>query len=239
MQEENRLAIRENIARIRDELREHPNVRIMAVIKTRTPEEINYAVRECGITLLGENRVQELQAHYDALDRSAELHFIGSLQKNKVKYIIDKVDMIESLDSESLAAEIDRQAKKHGKTMPVLIEINIGREPSKGGILPEELPSFCDAIARFDSVCPKGLMTIAPICENTEDYHAYFAEMKRLADEVFAVKFPQNEKPLLSMGMSGSFRQALANGSDVIRVGEGIFGKRGAPYKGDGIAPAK
>jgi pyridoxal phosphate enzyme (YggS family) len=212
-------------------MKDYPHVHIMAVIKTRTPDEINFAIRECGITLLGENRVQELLAHYDDLDHSAKLHFIGSLQKNKVKYIIDKVDMIESLDSLSLAAEIDKQAKKAGLKMPVLIELNIGREESKGGIFPEELPALCDALRAYDSITPSGLMTIAPICENKDDYNGYFSEMKRLLDTVFKVKFPEVQSPILSMGMSGSFHEALQNGSDIIRIGEGIFGKRGEPYK--------
>ena len=223
--------IRENVARIRENMKDYPHVHIMAVIKTRTPEEINFAVRECGITLLGENRVQELLAHYDDLDHSAKLHFIGSLQKNKVKYIIDKVDMIESLDSLSLAAEIDKQAKKAGVKMPVLIELNIGREESKGGIFPEELPALCDALRAYESIVPSGLMTIAPICENKDDYNGYFSEMKRLLDTVFKVKFPESQHPILSMGMSGSFHEALQNGTDIIRIGEGIFGKRGEPYK--------
>lgn len=229
--EEKAFEIRENVARIRENMKDYPHVHIMAVIKTRTPEEINFAVRECGITLLGENRVQELLAHYDDLDHSAKLHFIGSLQKNKVKYIIDKVDMIESLDSLSLAAEIDKQAKKAGVKMPVLIELNIGREESKGGIFPEELPALCDALRAYESIVPSGLMTIAPICENKDDYNGYFSEMKRLLDTVFKVKFPESQHPILSMGMSGSFHEALQNGTDIIRIGEGIFGKRGEPYK--------
>ncbi|MBQ8419980.1 MAG: YggS family pyridoxal phosphate-dependent enzyme [Clostridia bacterium] len=229
--EEKAFEIRENVARIRENMKDYPHVNIMAVIKTRTPEEINFAVRECGITLLGENRVQELLAHYDDLDHSAKLHFIGSLQKNKVKYIIDKVDMIESLDSLSLAAEIDKQAKKAGVKMPVLIELNIGREESKGGIFPEELPALCDALRAYESIVPSGLMTIAPICENKDDYNGYFSEMKRLLDTVFKVKFPESQHPILSMGMSGSFHEALQNGTDIIRIGEGIFGKRGEPYK--------
>ncbi|MBO5046828.1 MAG: YggS family pyridoxal phosphate-dependent enzyme [Clostridia bacterium] len=229
--EEKEFEIRENVARIRENMKDYPHVNIMAVIKTRTPEEINFAVRECGITLLGENRVQELLAHYDDLDHSAKLHFIGSLQKNKVKYIIDKVDMIESLDSLSLAAEIDKQAKKAGVKMPVLIELNIGREESKGGIFPEELPALCDALRAYESIVPSGLMTIAPICENKDDYNGYFSEMKRLLDTVFKVKFPESQHPILSMGMSGSFHEALQNGTDIIRIGEGIFGKRGEPYK--------
>ena len=229
--EEKAFEIRENVARIRENMKDYPHVHIMAVIKTRTPEEINFAVRECGITLLGENRVQELLAHYDDLDHRAKLHFIGSLQKNKVKYIIDKVDMIESLDSLSLAAEIDKQAKKAGVKMPVLIELNIGREESKGGIFPEELPALCDALRAYESIVPSGLMTIAPICENKDDYNGYFSEMKRLLDTVFKVKFPESQHPILSMGMSGSFHEALQNGTDIIRIGEGIFGKRGEPYK--------
>lgn len=231
IQEEQALAIKENVARIRANMKDYPHADVMAVIKTRTPDEINFAVRECGITLLGENRVQELLAHYDDLDHTASLHFIGSLQKNKVKYIIDKVDMIESLDSVSLAAEIDKQAKKAGIKMPVLIEINIGREESKGGIFPEALEAFCESILSYENILPKGLMTIAPICENKDDYNEYFSEMKTLRDTVFAKKFSLEEEPLLSMGMSGSFHEALQNGSHIIRIGEGIFGKRGEPYK--------
>ena len=231
IQEEQALTIKENVARIRENMKDYPHADVMAVIKTRTPDEINFAVRECGISLLGENRVQELLAHYDDLDHTAALHFIGSLQKNKVKYIIDKVDMIESLDSVSLAAEIDKQAKKAGIRMPVLIEINIGREESKGGIFPEALEEFCESIRSFENIQPKGLMTIAPICENKEDYNKYFSEMKTLRDTVFTKKFPLQEEPVLSMGMSGSFHEALRNGSHIIRIGEGIFGKRGEPYK--------
>ena len=183
MTEAKQAEIRENIARIRRDMSAYPNTKLMAVIKTRTAEEINFAIRECGVTLVGENRVQELLARYEELDRSAEIHFIGTLQKNKVKYIIDKVDMIESLDSEGLAEEIQKRAAKIGKSMPVLIEVNIGREEAKSGIFPEELENFCE----------RGYIT---------------------------------GEPILSMGMSGSFFQALENGSDIIRIGEGIFGKR-------------
>ncbi len=232
--------IKENIDRIRSEMTAYPNADIMAVIKTRTPDEINYAIRECGIRLLGENRVQELLAHYDDLDHSAALHFIGSLQKNKVKYIIDKVDMIESLDSLSLAAEINKQAKKHSLIMPVLIEVNIGREEAKGGIFPETLSEICIGLREYENLRPMGLMTIAPICENKEDYNHYFSEMVHLRDTVFIKYFPETEKPQLSMGMSGSFHEALKNGTDRVRIGEGIFGKRGEPYKkADRSAPTR
>lgn len=224
--ENNFTIIRENIDRLKKELAPYPAARLMAVIKTRTADEIRFATRECGIDLVGENRVQELLAHYEALDESVSLHFIGTLQKNKVKYIIDKVDMIESLDSEPLAAEIDRQAKKYGKQMPVLIEVNIGHEAAKGGVLPEALPAFCEELRQYPSLLPKGLMTIAPRCDNPADYNRYFAELRTLLDTVFGRIFPEVEAPILSMGMSGSYKEALQNGADIVRIGEAIFGKR-------------
>ena len=225
MTEAKQQEIRENIARIRADMSAYPKAKLMAVIKTRTTEEINFAIRECGITLVGENRVQELLEHYEGMDRSAELHFIGTLQKNKVKYIIDKVDMIESLDSEGLAEEIEKRAAKIERRIPVLIEINIGREESKGGIMPEALDAFCEKLKTMPHVLPKGLMTIAPVLEDKDGYNLYFSEMNTLKDEIFSKHFPE-ETPILSMGMSGSFSQALRNGSDIIRIGEGIFGKR-------------
>jgi len=228
MTEAKQAEIRENIRNIRQSMSAYPNAELMAVIKTRTSEEINFAIRECGITLVGENRVQELLAHYEELDRSAKLHFIGTLQKNKVKYIIDKADMIESLDSEGLAQEIQRRAEKIGKIMPVLIEVNIGREEAKSGIFPEALEAFCLALTQCPNLSVQGLMTIAPICEDKNDYNRYFSEMVRLKNELFPKYFPETESPILSMGMSGSFHQALENGSDIVRIGEGIFGKRNA-----------
>ena len=225
MTEAKQQEIRENVARIRADMSAYPKAKLMAVIKTRTTEEINFAIRECGITLVGENRVQELLEHYEGMDRSAELHFIGTLQKNKVKYIIDKVDMIESLDSEGLAEEIEKRAAKIERRIPVLIEINIGREESKGGIMPEALDAFCEKLKTMPHVLPKGLMTIAPVLEDKDGYNLYFSEMNTLKDEIVSKHVPE-ETPILSMGMSGSFSQALRNGSDIIRIGEGIFGKR-------------
>lgn len=222
-------SIRERVAAIRAELAPYPNATLSAVVKTRTAEEINFAIRECGISVIGENRVQELLAHYDALDRSASVHFIGTLQKNKVKYIIDKVDMIESLDSVALAEEIEKRAAAIGRTMPVLIEINIGREAAKGGILPEDLAPFCDALRALPHLRPAGLMTIAPVCTTLEESAVYFAQVRRLRDDVFAPRFPEVMLPMLSMGMSGNYRVALREGSDLIRLGEAIFGKRRLP----------
>ena len=224
-------SIRQNIDRAKAIVHAYENAEIMAVVKTRTAEEINFAIRECGITLIGENRVQELLSHYESLDKNARIHLIGTLQKNKVKYIIDKVAMIESLDSVSLAAEIDRHAKKHELVMPVLIEVNIGKEQSKGGILPEELGSFCESLKGFENIAPMGLMTIAPIQAEKDGYRPYFSEMQNLLKNVFSLHFPHVKNPKLSMGMSGSFEVALEYGSTTVRLGEGIFGKRSYPTK--------
>ena len=219
--------IEKNIAEIQRTVGAYHEAHLMAAIKTRSDEEVRKAY-ECGVRYFGENRVQELLAHYECVRSlpDAKLHMIGTLQKNKVKYIVDKVDMIESLDSVSLAEEINKRAGKCGVKMPVLIEVNIGREAQKGGVMPEELAAFLAEIASFENVIPRGLMTIAPVCEREEDYAVYFSEMVRLRDEVFAPCVKCEEKPLLSMGMSGNFAEALKYGSNFVRIGTGIFGPR-------------
>jgi len=219
--------IEKNIAKIQDAMNAYPRAHLMAAIKTRSDEEVRKAY-ECGVRYFGENRVQELLAHYECVRSlaGAKLHMIGTLQKNKVKYIIDKVDMIESLDSVGLAEEINKRAEKQGIRMPVLIEINIGREAQKGGVMPEKLGEFLSEISRFGCVLPKGLMTIAPVCEKSEDYCAYFEEMVSLRDGVFKAHVKCEEEPLLSMGMSGNFAEALQYGSNFVRIGTGIFGPR-------------
>lgn len=218
--------IEKNIADIQKKMKPYPHAHLMAAIKTRSDDEIRKAY-DCGVRYFGENRVQELLAHYECVRSlpDAKLHMIGTLQTNKVKYIIDKVDMIESLSSLSLAKEIDKRAAKCDVKMPVLIEINIGREPQKDGIMPEDLPDFLDALKELTNILPKGLMTIAPVMEVPEDYAPYFAEMNRLLCEIFAPRFPE-EPPLLSMGMSANFGEALKFGSNFVRIGTGIFGPR-------------
>jgi len=224
--------IRSNIASAAADAAAHGAV-LCAVIKTRSDEEVDFAVRECGVRVVGENRVQELLAHYPTLVAAgADIHFIGHLQKNKVKYIVGKISTIESLDSTSLAEEIEKQAAKIGRTVDALIEINIGREVQKSGILPEELGAFLDELDRFEHINVRGLMTVAPKCENVSDYGKYFAATKALLDEVFKSKRPDVKNPVLSMGMSESYRIALKHGSTEIRLGTAIFGKRhDAPKK--------
>ena len=199
---------------------------LCAVIKNRTPEEIDFALGECGVLAVGENRVQELLFHYDTLKNyGADVHFIGSLQKNKVKYIADKVSMIESLDSLPLAAEVEKHACKIGRVIDVLVEVNIGREAQKGGVFPDEALTFAGELSHFPHLRVRGLMTIAPRCESIDGYDVYFSEMARLFDE-FKKSYDQSDPPVLSMGMSESYKKALEYGATEIRIGTGIFGSR-------------
>lgn len=214
-----------NIEKISAEVKES-GVTLCAVIKNRTNEEIAFAL-EHGIKTVGENRVQELLYHYDTLkSHNADVHFIGKLQTNKVKYIVDKVSVIESLDSVKLASEIEKQAAKLEKKIDVLIEVNIGREEQKSGVLPEDLPAFIDEISRFGHLCPRGLMTVAPKCENISDYDVYFEQMRVLTRDVFGARFANAGRPVLSMGMSGNYAEAIKFGSTEVRIGTGLFGER-------------
>ena len=234
--------IAENIRRIRDIIAQrqsqspyHQQVTLMAVTKTVDAERINYAIDHCGIRCIGENRVQELCDKYPQLHLDGvSVHLIGSLQSNKVKYIADKVDLIHSLDSLSLAKEIDRQAKKHDRIIDCLIEINIGEEDAKGGIAPnlETVLAFYDAAAVYDNLRITGLMTIAPNCGTAPDaaerYTAYFSKTRALFEQLCALRLDAHPevRPILSMGMSGSYEAAILCGSDIVRVGSGIFGAR-------------
>lgn len=221
------LTVKGNIERVREALSAYPGARLLAATKTVPAEVINYAVRECGITLIGENRVQELLSKYDDIDKDGvEIHFIGSLQRNKVKYIADKVSMIHSLDSLSLAMEIEKQCAKLHKVMDVLIEINIADEESKGGILRKELDVLYYDIKDFPHLRFRGLMTMAPADAGVDGWRRYFAEAK----EIFDIFCSENEldanELVLSMGMSASYEVALECGSSMVRLGSTLFGER-------------
>jgi len=198
------------------------DVTLLAATKTVDPEIINYAIDELGLTDIGENKVQELLSKYDSmhLDK-VNLHFIGRLQTNKVKYIVDKVCLIHSVDSLRLASEIEKQSAKRGIVSSVLIEVNIAAEESKGGLLPQELPEFLDMLKQFSHVCCKGLMVIPPDCRDDEKYTQYFKKTKEVAERVFT-----DITPIISMGMTDSYVPAIKCGADIIRVGSGLFGKR-------------
>ena len=197
---------------------------ILLATKYASVEEINYA-HAAGITKIGENRVQSLLEKYDKLDKDLDIHFIGSLQRNKVKYIIDKVSMIESLDSIELAREIEKQAAKHEKVMDCLIEINIGDEASKGGIPKTEALAFADAVLQFPHIRLCGIMTMAPKCAEIDEYRKYFRESYHIFIDICEKKLHNVNRCTLSMGMSDSFPAALAEGASLIRVGRAAFQK--------------
>jgi len=206
--------------------RKPEDIELMAVTKTMPAQAVSAAF-DCGITLFGENRVQELLDKLPELEMTGRsAHIIGHMQTNKVKYIIDKVDMIQSLDSLHLAQEIDRQAEKSKKIMKVLIEVNIGRESSKSGVMPEELSDFIDRVSVLSHIKICGLMAIPPFDEDKEKTRLYFKQIRKLFIDNAVKKSDNIDMNVLSMGMSSDFAIAIEEGSTMIRVGTSIFGKR-------------
>ena len=219
------------VERIRRELLEAAQERwgrvpeIIAVSKTVEPSRVN-PVREAGIVRLGENRVQEIMAKLPYLDASFQIDFIGRLQNNKVKYIIDKVGMIQSLDRMSLAQEIDRRAQQRGIRMPVLIQVNIGSESQKGGIAVEDMMSFARDAARLEGLEIRGLMAIMPDLDDDEVLRPYFERMRSLFDALREEAIAGTKVVELSMGMSGDYLLAAQEGATHVRIGSAIFGQR-------------
>ena len=204
--------------------RDSGDVLLMPAVKYADAQQINYLHTRLGVNDIGENRVQQLLERWHKLEREGlRVHFIGSLQTNKVKYIIDKVCLIHSLDSERLAAEIDRQAKKHGLVMDVLVEVNSGHEESKGGIEPQDVEAFCNIISQYEGIRLRGFMTMAPKCEDKSMYHKYFSQTRELCCDIWYNKLKMTDSPILSMGMSDSYEQAVAEGSTLVRVGSLLF----------------
>ncbi|MBS7264682.1 MAG: YggS family pyridoxal phosphate-dependent enzyme [Eubacteriales bacterium] len=214
--------IKLNIEKVHEEMKAYPKARLCAVIKNRSPEEIRYAVDCCGVTLVGENRVQEFLSHEPYLS-GAETHFVGRLQKNKVKYLVGRVAMIESVDSVPLAEEIASRSGKVGVVTDILCEVNTGREPQKGGFLPEELADALEKISHLKNIRLRGLMAVTPMTDSSDEKRGYFALLARLKNEN---RRYFSGDAILSMGMSGSYREALSEGADIIRIGTGIFGER-------------
>lgn len=206
--------------------RSREDIIFLAATKTVCPEVINHAV-DCGLKYIGENRAQELLSKYDEykLDK-CELHFIGHLQSNKVRQIIDRVSMIQSVDSEKLANEVGRQAKIYGKIMDILIEVNIGKEENKSGVFPERLEELLYNISQIESVRVRGLMTIPPVCSEKSQICKYFENMHRLFIDISEKKLDNISMDYLSMGMSDDYREAILCGANMVRVGSALFGKR-------------
>ena len=200
-------------------------ITLVAVSKTRTPEEINTAI-DAGATDIGENKVQEIMDKYDAV-KPVKWHMIGHLQTNKVKYIIDKVDMIHSVDSIKLAKEIDKRAKAAGKVMDILVQINPAEEESKFGVT---IDGAGDLVREILDTCEniriRGLMSVAPIAEDPRDVKPYFDGVKAKYDELAGIDDPKLDFEYLSMGMSHDFEVAIEAGSNLVRVGSAIFGER-------------
>ena len=219
---ENYKRICENVENARAKYRSSDEkINIMAVTKTVAPEKINFAIEQ-GITLLGENRVQEYLSKKDSYIKTAQVHMIGRLQTNKVKYIINEVAMIQSVDSIKLAKEINRLAEKNGRTMDVLLEINIGDEASKSGVAAEGLDELIYETAQLENVRIKGLMAIPPVgCgeDMFDRMHSIFLRVKEKS-------VPNVSMDILSMGMSGDYELAIKHGSNLVRIGTALFGAR-------------
>lgn len=219
--------IRERIARAAERSgRRYEDITLLAATKTVPVEVINHAISR-GLTHLGENRVQELLDKYERLDKEGcDLQFIGQLQTNKVKYLMGKVSCIQSLDSEKLAREISRLCVREGLTMDALIEVNIGREENKGGVMPERLVEFIDAIRVLPGLHVAGLMAIPPICSDKKILYRYFAAMEQYYVDIRAKSMDNVDMVCLSMGMSSDFPEAIESGATMVRVGSSLFGAR-------------
>ena len=215
--------IAENVKQLLAEI--PAGVLVVAAAKTRSSQEIQEAL-EAGITTIGENYVQEAEAAFTALGSKAQWHFIGHLQKNKVKKAVAVCDMIETVDSLDIAAEIDKRCAQIGKTIPVLIEVNSGREPQKAGVYPENTRKLTEEITALPHLRVAGLMTMGPVTGAPEDYRPYFKATKKLFDELKKAPIPGVEIKYLSMGMTGSYKVALQEGANIIRIGSLIFGER-------------
>ena len=205
--------------------RNRSEVTLIAVSKTKPVETLREAYG-LGVRVFGEKKVQELVDKYGALPEDIHWHMIGHLQRNKVKYIIDKAELIHSVDSLRLAETIEKEAEKHNITANILIEVNVAREESKFGVMPEELDEIVEKIAGFNHLNVRGLMTIAPYVENPEENRAVFARLRKLSVDIASKNVDNMNMSILSMGMTNDYEVAVEEGATMVRVGTGIFGER-------------
>ncbi len=215
--------IEENIKRIMNELPE--GVKLVAAAKTRTPEEIRKAV-EAGVKIVGENYVQEAEEAFKVIGRKVKWHFIGHLQRNKVKKAVKIFDIIETVDSLKLAKEIEKRTSREGRIMPVLIEVNSGREKQKFGVVPEKVEGLARKIAELPYVKLQGLMTMGPMVGDPENARPYFIETRKVFNRLKELSLPDTEMKYLSMGMTNSYKVAIEEGANIVRIGTKIFGPR-------------
>lgn len=225
--------LKENLAFVEKEIqaacrrsgRDREEVTLIAVSKTKPVSELREAY-DLGVRVFGENKVQELADKYDELPKDIHWHMIGHLQRNKVKYIIDKVDLIHSVDSIRLAETIEKEAAKRNIQVNILIEVNVAGEESKFGVSPSELPEFVEEVAKFPHIQVQGLMTIAPFVEDSEENRAIFERLRKLSVDIKDKKVDNITMRVLSMGMTNDYEVAIEEGATMVRVGTGIFGAR-------------
>ena len=219
--------VKANIAAAAEKAGRRPeDIYLVAASKMNDSGRVREAIA-AGIRICGENRVQEMvEKQAQGAYEGAELHFIGHLQKNKVKQVVGLASLIQSADSLELIRVIDKTALSRGIVQDILLEVNIGAEASKSGFPPEELPSALDSIARLDAVRVRGLMTIPPICSSRQEIEPYFVQMKQLFIDICGKKYDNIRMDFLSMGMSADYETAIACGANMVRVGSAIFGKR-------------
>lgn len=224
--QENLMNIKKKISESAEKAGVDPNdINIIAVSKTKSPELIQKAV-DCGVTLLGENKVQEAESKIDKVKGDVKWHMIGHLQRNKAKLAVELFSMIQSVDSLRLAKEINKRAEEINKVMDVLIQINIGNEPSKYGFDYDETVEAVEQISKLPFVKIKGLMTIAPFEENPEDVRIYFKKMNEMFKKIKQMEIENVDMDFLSMGMTHDYCVAIEEGSNMVRIGTGIFGER-------------
>ena len=200
-------------------------VTLIAVSKTKPVAMIQEAI-QAGQTVFGENKVQELCSKYEELPQNLEWHLIGHLQRNKVKYIVDKAALIHSVDSLRLAETISQEGMKHNRIVPVLIEVNVAQEDTKFGVSVEDTLPLVEEIAKLPNIQIKGLMTIAPYVENPEDNRTIFKKLKELSVDIKTKNMNNVFMDILSMGMTNDYQVAVEEGATMVRVGTGIFGER-------------
>lgn len=205
--------------------RRREEVKLIAVSKTHPVEAVKEAMR-CGIRSFGENKVQELKDKMEKIDDSLDWHLIGHLQTNKVKYVVGKVSLIHSLESIRLAEALEKEAVKRGVIVDVLVEVNIAGEDTKFGVLPENVEDFIREVAKFEHIRVKGLMTVAPIAQKSEENRKYFKNLNKIMVDLNSKNIHNVSMNVLSMGMTGDYETAIEEGATLVRVGTGIFGHR-------------
>ena len=219
-------ALQDEIRRLSQ--REGRSVQIMAVTKTVPPEIVNEAAEQ-GLTLLGENRVQEFLEKRPQYSSNCSIHFIGTLQTNKVKYLVDKVDMIQSVDSIPLAKEIEKRCAAIGRVMDILVEVNIAQEPAKSGVFPHCLLPMLLEISQMPHIKVRGLMTIGPAAASEEQRRICFRKMHEIYIDIQNQSIHNIDMSILSMGMSADYAIAIQEGATLVRLGTALFGKRSDP----------